>query len=43
LDEVISYSRRFIKKKKDGLERTLTEAFEEMSEVEANKNSECLQ
>ena len=42
LDEVISDSRRFIQRK-DRLEKTLTEAFEEMSEVKANENSECLQ
>ena len=42
LDEVIYDSRRFIQRK-DGLEKTLTEAFEEISKVEANKNSGCLQ
>ena len=42
LDEVISDTRRFIQRK-DQLEKTLTKAFEEMSEVEANENSECLQ
>jgi len=42
LDEVISDTRRFIQRK-DQLEKTLTKAFEEMSEIEANENSECLQ
>jgi len=42
LDEVISDSRKYIQRK-DGLEKTLTEAFEEISEVEAKKNTECLQ
>ena len=42
LDEAISDSRKFIKRK-DGLEKALTQVFEEMSEVEGNKNSECLQ
>ena len=42
LDEVISDSRKYIQRK-DGLEKTLTKAFEEMSEVEAKNNSECLQ
>ena len=38
LDEVIFYSRKYIKRKAR-LEKTLTEAFEEISEVEAKKNS----
>jgi len=42
LDEVISYSKKYIEGK-DGLEKTLNEVFEEMSDVEAKKNSECLQ
>ena len=42
LDEVISDSKRFIQRKY-GLEKTLTEASKEMSEVEANENSECVQ
>jgi len=42
LDEVIFDSRKYIQRK-DGLEKTLTEAFEEMSEVEGKKNSEYLQ
>ena len=42
MDEVISDSRKYIQRK-DGLEKTLTKAFKEMSEVEAKKNSECLQ
>ena len=42
LDEVISDSKKYIQRK-DGLEKTLTEAFEEISEVEAKKISECLQ
>jgi len=42
LDEVISDSRKYIQRE-DGLEKTLTGAFEEISEVEAKKNSECLQ
>ena len=42
LDKVISDSRKYIQRK-DGLEKTLIEAFEEISEVEAKKNSKCLQ
>jgi len=41
LIEVIFYSRKYIQRK-DGLEKMLTEAFEEMNEVEAKSNSECL-
>ena len=41
-DEVIFASRKYIKRK-DGLEKTLTEKFEEMNEVEAKNNSKCLQ
>ena len=42
LDEVISDSRKYTQRK-DRLEKTLTEVFEEKSEVEAKNNSECLQ
>jgi len=42
LNEVISDSRKYIQRK-DGLEKTLTKDFEEMSEVEAKKNSKYLQ
>ena len=42
LDEVISDSKRLIQRK-NGLEKTLTEAFEEISECEENESSDCLQ
>ncbi|XP_028220235.1 uncharacterized protein LOC114401853 [Glycine soja] len=42
LDEIIFYSKKYTQRK-DGLEKTLTEAFKEISEVEAKKNLECLQ
>ena len=42
LDEVIFYSKQLIQRK-DCLEKTLTEAFEEKSEFEENKSLDCLQ
>jgi len=43
-DEVISDSKRLIQRKYGlGLEKTLTKAFEEMSECEQNESLDCLQ